>query len=587
MCVFVNARGFIYENHKVRFRIFFSLKTRSTECKESLNMNSNDINNNERAIQNALFYHLYKKHDNENSPISSFAPTPERSLIYSPSSHIVPHYLCVDKAKTEQNKTGLNRLHELYDKTLSYNLNHISDADFIIAAILEQVLPRTEVKRKYVGMIEVCWMPNIGNNIPQSFYLKYASDVNFSRKDSVDMDNFLSWCIRNKHNYNKHIGNVPELTEWNTILPRYELGILLPACFSDGGPTALPIFLGGKNSNFELIINIRNRLSNLLRMRRKGKDGVWQEIRANTKYLVGFKKEESISLPTLRCEYTTDIGGYKESILCQGVLVQYIREVINLDRDETARLGSTVKIPINKPGLSQAIFVTSSAVSLHKPTSKDTSLVPLNYSNYTTNIYDVKSGYSPIEYIAVKYGDKYKISPMSASALAFRAGGDFLGTPEVNGYNAIALSNAPLSDLVYIPISWPLSELDASLEIKLGDTNPYLMEGDKSDEEEFENSMEESTTDVKNVEVENIFTDINSKISPASSVYDKVMQSKILHEKAINDKVFSVPEDYNVYVRLVTIRRLVFRRKGVDGPWVASFEEEKDLNIEDEIYTNK
>lgn len=360
-----------------------------------------------------------------------------------------------------------------------------SKYDTLFATEMHITLLPIRVKEEKRKTVEICYTHNPGHNIPYYAELK-VDDDHLQTIDSVWMDINSQFYMKpgsgKYESYQKRIGNVSILLDWNTELPGFKLNVPQPFYYSKDTRIALKI-LRNSSSKITYHYNIKRDIKRFIRMRvRKSEHDEWKEIPCNMKYLeVKGGKDKLIPIPELWGRYSLmndDERNWQiETLKMENAKMNtlYIEDIYREDTSDSKEVGTTVKVPIKSKYPCKALFWVA---------QNEKAKLTNNYSNYTTNLDDISFGWNPCGNLTINYGDSESESvPMSREHYEDSESWDFFpSSPQEYGYNAISYSfdQSTLNG----DTSIILSPLNVSFNIKLDDKVPVQWFDDNEGQED-------------------------------------------------------------------------------------------------------
>ena len=356
------------------------------------------------------------------------------------------------------------------------------------------------VKDKWKSQIQICYGHNLGHNIAYQGEVKIDDD-HHQTIDSVWLDIHSQLYMKQgagfREHYNRMVGNLPCLEEWSGELPGIRLPVPQPYYYSKNTRMGLKTLQSSMNTVTHHY-KIRNKIHEILRMRCRnpsapgigGQNGndEWQEIPCNLKYLVLPAKEFPIPELWARYALMTDqerewfkfdkASGRNGTATTNGTTKHktWIEDVMMFTSNNPIPLGSTDIIPLPCKVPCKAVFwVAQDAKSIENR----------NFSNYTTNSENLFNGWNPCSKVDIKYGGTARLEKLSHEHFELSEPWDFFpSAPAEPGYNAWTLGYEMTS--LNADTAIVLGKMNASLHIKLGDTNPFnTIEDDNSDDDDL------------------------------------------------------------------------------------------------------
>lgn len=139
-------------------------------------------------------------------------------------------------------------------------------------------LPLIKVRVEYSENIRICWPHNIGNNICKRAVVKFGGKEG-PRLDTKSLDIYTQFFSENSDM--SSIGNIPELENWGTILPRHIIRCFDPWYYTKDPSLALPLYLQIPITHEYKFFQ---KISDLLRIQEKVGENEWRDIPYNNKY---------------------------------------------------------------------------------------------------------------------------------------------------------------------------------------------------------------------------------------------------------------------------------------------------------------
>lgn len=124
-----------------------------------------------------------------------------------------------------------------------------------------QTLPEIVCKEGYHAR----WIPDICVNIIDQATFKF-DNTRIQSFDTLWIKMYINSLIAQEHKatIDINIGNVPELQEWNSFLPRYECSLPLPWLYNSSFSNYFPLYYCGSLNEVVHEIKYKNRLDRLL-----------------------------------------------------------------------------------------------------------------------------------------------------------------------------------------------------------------------------------------------------------------------------------------------------------------------------------
>lgn len=364
------------------------------------------------------------------------------------------------------------------DTTLTVKFKTNPKCHYLTKLTMVQKIPTIMIKPEYTGKVEICWTQNLGHKmiINCNAVLTETECPGF---DDIYLDIFNQGMKKRDYkeymSYQRDIGNVSALIQWNNFLPSDTIEVELPFSFCQDDAHGFPLFpfgLPDTSKVMEINISVHLKISNLLRMRIKDASGGWLKIEDEsemTKYIVSYDKIAKFNHPV--CEAKYGMLSMKELKLRQEYLIKnpYIlmEDVYAQDRDDPITYGSH-NVEVNYPFPARWVAFVAENCQAHDEH---------NYSNYTTNSEDNESGFTPIESIVTKYGSATRVPELPTKDYGNRMFREAFGTaPDVPGY-ALAVYWGTKSAETVFDTSINPDKIKLNFIVKLNDTNPFIVKG--------------------------------------------------------------------------------------------------------------
>lgn len=406
-------------------------------------------------------------------------------------------------------------------------------------------LPPIKVKDKYKKTYRICYPHNPGHNICNQGELKIDDDHR-EMIDSVWMDIHSQYYCKNgagmREHYDRMVGNLPCLLEWGTELPGVPLVVPQPYSYSRNTRVGLLILQSPNNTithHYKMKTKITDFLNMQVKIKNPDKTYYWQDIPCKMQYLETPGDIKEIPIPEMWGRYalmTDSERKWQKSIDPETgeqakdpmIHVSYIEDIIMTTSNNPTPLGSTAVIPLHSKTPCKAIFWVAQNIK---------NIENRNLSNYTTNSEDLYRGWNPCSVVDLKYGGANRLDKVSHEHFELSEPWDFFpSAPAEPGYNVYPFCFEPST--LNADTAIVLDPLNVSLQIKLGDTDPFKSIDDDDEEEEYDEDGEIIPPEVK---VINDNTKERYLIHVRAIVYKKV--ETVWDDKAKKLK-YTVKEDY-------------------------------------------
>lgn len=361
---------------------------------------------------------------------------------------------------------------------------------FLLYTYMRFVLPAVKVKQEYKGKVKIAWCHNPGTNIVSQACFKEDDDI-YQTWDSVWADFYhqfyQSGGAGKRDTHNIGIGNVKCLEDWTDHLPSYPINIDQPWGYSMDPALAFPILYKGSETRAEHRYTFRRKVTDLLRVQIIDKSGKWKDISKSkgvAKYLDN--PPLMIKTPELwgRFSYNTEqeVKWHKE---CKESKVFYTRDVEICDTPNPTKYKSTSEVELHSTNPCLALFWAAE--------NKD-SISNHNYSNYTTDVNDLYSGWDPIKTTTLKYGTLARLDNMPSDHFNIaEPRKHFPSAPSERGYHAY--SYAWDSTNFHGDVGIVFDGLNAKLQCRIDDNNLFA-DGSREQDEVVAADDDETVDDV-------------------------------------------------------------------------------------------
>ncbi|CAH6421702.1 Divergent major capsid protein [uncultured virus] len=343
-------------------------------------------------------------------------------------------------------------------------------------------LPPVRVKQEYKGRVRIAWCHNVGTNPIQQAIFKEDDDT-YQTWDNYWADIYFQFYqdqgAGKRENHNIGVGNVKCLEEWTEYLPSYPIDVDQPWFYSMDHALSFPIFYKNSQTRAEHRYTFRRKLVDLLRVQILGKDHKWKNTTRKVHQYLDITPSATLKLPELwgRYAYITEpeIKWYK----CKQTRVFYTRDVEICDTPNPNKYKSTAEIGLHCTNPCLAFFWVAEnldATANH------------NYSNYTTDVNDLYSGWDPIKTTTLKYGTTVRLDNMPSHHFSIaEPRKHFPSAPSERGYHGY--SYAWDSTSYHGDIGIVFANMNARLQCRIANNNIFTniaYEEDDDDEEEDE-----------------------------------------------------------------------------------------------------
>jgi hypothetical protein len=352
--------------------------------------------------------------------------------------------------------------------------------DVLFGSELSIKLLPIKVKEGCKDTVQICYPHNPGHNICGRGELK-VDDEHHQTIDTVWLDIHSQYFMKNgagkRDLYNRMVGNLPCLEQWNTELPSVPLLVPQPYYYSRNTKVALRTLRSSMNV-VKHHYKMRTKINDIIRMRVRSIIGVneqgeeeygeWKKCVCNLSYLDIPNNMKEIPIPELRGKYAIMSDSEREWNKFDPVTKEPVKHIIYTEDIFTATsnnptpTGDTDIIPLQCIAPASQIHWVAQQVDFPKYN---------NYSNYTTDKESVYYGFNPCVLADLKYGAAYRYEGLNVEdtecSSAWYHG---YSAPCESGYNTIPLNYN--SGNLNVDTSVVLNPLNATLHVKLGDSNP-------------------------------------------------------------------------------------------------------------------
>ena len=263
-------------------------------------------------------------------------------------------------------------------------------------------IPEINVLDDWKDQVEIALTYNPVDNSWIKIEEKWGSKI-FDTLDNRTQDTCVeTYQAKNIDDKLDFAGNNDDLINWKTNIPSKEAESTILWSFYIGGTnTSLPLFLITEGVSFS--IYLRNKITDLLRMRIKTEEGYWKILaKPDLKYLGIFDNNATFSDIEISGTYFDRLPVeideiFNSAINCNGPIMVYKTYTFSsdkgLDEIKPKEYGESVSFKPQLSAVSKLIIATAENID-----SIGTNL----RSNYTTNPIDIRNGMSPIGDIIVK-----------------------------------------------------------------------------------------------------------------------------------------------------------------------------------------
>lgn len=375
----------------------------------------------------------------------------------------IPSKFYVKPKKTTMYSDIIEKMTASPGSSSEFNFTMNEKMDFINYVYMYKKFPGIKVKNSMKDHVQISWVHNLGHNAIDSFELVIDGDPKQTITNTW-LDIYAQYFISKDHrkNYRKNIGDEKYSRAWtngiteepagkkvwgNELLP-FSVKVPLPFSFNK---TPFPIFLG-LQSKILIRGRFKTKLSQLIKMRVKEGEK-WKEAKFDWRVLEGISGEDHVltDQPELYACYSKITKDEKRF---------FLESLENSPKENGTKLKKTYRyyyndIMINtydKLYTSEEPF--SDLLSSKTPTKgifwvaqNVQGMLYNNYSNYTTDPYDIDNGKHPIVKASMKHsGTASRFKDMDYSHLDdMMSYYKFPSSSYTKGYGAFSFSRNMLS----------------------------------------------------------------------------------------------------------------------------------------------
>jgi len=364
-------------------------------------------------------------------------------------------------------------------------------------------LPALKVTSKNAD-IQICWPRNIGllYTTKQTLKSSQGNIQTFDRTWLCMMKQDLLPANWNRDAFDSYIGNIDDLTEWTTFLPKMTLPVPQLWNYCRDESQALQL-VRANNTTFTHIYETARSIFDLLRIRRRTSDGSWVEVKmrpdkntnktktkAIARYANMIRGEKTFQDPELWGRfYKIDEHQLTRTVNPKEEYRQYVHDVIECPSGGNCLdLGRSNKDTISLDSKGYP------CISIHWAAENITASEVNNHCNHTTNASSILQGWSPIDNYSISYGN---LNIEKVDAIHAHLMDPFYnGSPHTErGYHLHSIAHyIGASSTVTTSVLPPTSRLT----VELADQDPFI-DDDSEDEDideldEDDDSMESRST---------------------------------------------------------------------------------------------
>ena len=357
-------------------------------------------------------------------------------------------------ARKENENNGNHDQQQIYTPKLTMH--------YLFYSYLGTQLPMIETDQRLGGKVRIAWPRNLMHHIVVSGQVEFGT-IKGPEIPSGWLDHQTAWFMKSgtghESNYNRSIGNLRCLTDWNSWLPSKAIRCPQPWWFSQSESNAVPLFKC-KDTPMSIRYNFNLHVLSLLRMQLyKGDEWVDvtdASVKARFLNKDGIDMRSTIPIPTMTGYYGKMADSELEwkrtidqSVLATSIIKKNTQNPVESGKSATIKLDSVTPI--------YAIYFCA---------SHEKSINIGNLSNYTTDPYDRYNGVDPIKIVRHNYSgntaDVQDLSDFSNMTPWYHS----ISSPREPGYGMYTICNHPHYRLPDIGIVFD-KDLDGSIEFEL------------------------------------------------------------------------------------------------------------------------
>lgn len=341
---------------------------------------------------------------------------------------------------------------------------------FLMYTYMCQHYPAIRVKPEYRGKYKICWPHNLAT-APYNLAEFKVDDEVFGSFDNFWCDMYFQHYMKPgfRDHHNIDVGNIDCLEKWTDYLPSYTTNVDHPWSYSFSPALAFPLFYGTSQTRVEHHYSLKRKVGDLLRMKKIEGSTSKELVKVDFRVLDGVTELTKLRLPELWGQYgyvkDQEINYYKNCLFEESNRrIFYIKDVVRLDSDNPTTYGNTANIKLHCDSPDLAMFwnaenIRASAVR--------------NFSNYSTNTADLYTGWDPIRFTSLLYGNKVRIDKMESHHFsAAQPRHHFPSAPSEVGYHAQSFADDSTNfDAEVGPV---FSLMDAQLNVGIDDGNIFI-----------------------------------------------------------------------------------------------------------------
>lgn len=375
---------------------------------------------------------------------------------YSQDSESIHSKFRITPKKTTMYSTITEKMESNPSTNGEFNFVINDKMDFLNYVDLFRRFPKIRVKDEMKNKFQISFTHNLGHNVINSFELLVDGDPKQTITNTwLDIHSQLFVPDNHRKNYRKNIcdekygklwsgGVVTEEKNkvWASELDSLTVKVPIPFSFEK---TPFPIFLA-KQSKVSIRGKFKTKYSELIKMRfKKDDNGPWEEIPFRWQVIHAISGEDHLipDAPELYASYSKISEMERDSWLDQikkegmngekGLYKYYYNDIIINSYDKYHNSEEPFSDVLSSKTPTKGIFWVAQNV---------TGMKYNNYSNYTTNPYDIERGDHPVSKVSLKHGGHtHRFKDMDFSHFVdVMCYHHFPSSPYSKGYGGLAFS---------------------------------------------------------------------------------------------------------------------------------------------------
>lgn len=350
----------------------------------------------------------------------------------------------------QQFENVINQNNELEDgdesfTEITYNIK--GEFDIMRGSYINFILPEISVYEEYRKNVRICW--------PKNPFLSIIGEAELCSEDTIDnidyiiLCNRMQWHIHKRKLFSKMIGNISQLTYWNSYLPAYTCSSPQLWFYGLSKNWAIPLHLL-ETRNYPIHkYKFRLDISKFLRMQYYS-NGDWQDIPVNFKY-IKCPENKNIPAPNMFGIYHKITLEEKQSRKNCEFYYNFFKRQSNANE---ISFGENIQLQLKSTSPILQLFYVAENMTAKKYN---------DYTNFTSST-DRDIGTNIFKNVTLKYNDNFKLKDVFSQNLSNIYGFyNFPKYPCEEGYNAIHFGYG--RDLDEIDLNINANALDAIIRI--------------------------------------------------------------------------------------------------------------------------